>query len=972
MLTRNPAYILLLLGVVVLHYIWIGRDRPEARGWQTLLRLAAGLSLFIIPFNALGAHDGAHVLFALPSGWPIVGGNITLEAIAWGACSAFSLLTLMALFATFNLQIDQAQMLRLTPAFVYEAGLIVSIALTFIPQMVLSAREIREAQLIRGHRIRRVRDMLPLLMALLTTGLEHSFQLAESMEARGFGNVRALPRGRDLVYKALVLVSLAGILGGFFALTYAPAWRWAGGIAASISAAFLLAVFWAQGKRVLRTRYQRERWTWRDGIVLAACIAAATALAWARMRGEMTLAYDPYTSLLPGFQPWLGAALSLLIVPIFAGFAREAPRPVPKPTRHGREHKAKLTSHLSGLPDLHKQARDGPAGIIELDDLNYSYPAANAHDAPAPVLRDLTFRIERGEFVLVVGPSGAGKSTLLRCLNGLVPHFYGGTIGGSIRIAGRDPIALEPRRMSEVVGLVFQDPEAQAVMDVVEDELAFALENQGIGYDDMRARIETVLAQLNIAHLRRRRISTLSGGERQRVAIAAVLTLRPQVIALDEPTSQLDPQAAEEVIDILVKLNRELGLTIVLSEHRLERVIAHVGRILYLPGGSAPPILGDPQRVLAQIPLTPPLIDLGKHMEWSPLPLTIDDARGFVQALSLAGGRAWVETLHARKPVGRVEARRSPAGPLDDEALLELHNVHFGYGREQDRPDSEVLRGIDLQVGRGEFVAIMGHNGAGKSTLLKQCIGLLKPQQGQVRAMGFDTRSTPVEDLARHVGYVPQNPNALLFADTLAQELAFTRRAQGLPPAEPLTRDRRALTRSGDSPPASAPDDDITLLEALGLAGMRERYPRDLSVGERQRVALAAVLVGDPDLILLDEPTRGLDYPQKEALIAFLKGLRASKTVIVVTHDVELVAQCAERIVLLEGGRIVQDGPARQVMTGSPAFASQINRLFGDPRFLTVQDVLEALAPRDRELENPAASHQEEPSTSQEAQHVQA
>jgi energy-coupling factor transport system ATP-binding protein len=216
----------------------------------------------------------------------------------------------------------------------------------------------------------------------------------------------------------------------------------------------------------------------------------------------------------------------------------------------------------------------------------------------------------------------------------------------------------------------------------------------------------------------------------------------------------------------------------------------------------------------------------------------------------------------------------------------------------------------------------MGRNGAGKSTLLKQCIGLLKPRAGCVQVLGKDTRESTVEVLARQVGYVPQNPNALLFADTIAEELAFTRRAQGI----------------------SSGEDDGPLLERLSLAGMAGRYPRDLSAGERQRVALAAVLVGGPELILLDEPTRGLDYVQKKALVSFLLAQKSQgRTVVVVTHDVELVAQCAERVVLMGDGEVIVDGPVREVMSGSQVFASQINKLFRDPRFLTVEDAVEAL-----------------------------
>jgi energy-coupling factor transport system ATP-binding protein len=533
--------------------------------------------------------------------------------------------------------------------------------------------------------------------------------------------------------------------------------------------------------------------------------------------------------------------------------------------------------------------------MIDFEHLTYRYPQQEPGQAAPPVLNDLSLHIEEGEFVLVVGPSGSGKSTLLRCINGLIPHFYGGTLGGQIRVADHDPVALEPRRMSDIVGFVFQDPEAQAVVDVVEDELAFAMENQGFPAATMRKRVEEVLDQLNIAHLRRRPLSTLSGGERQRVAIAAVLTLQPQVLVLDEPTSQLDPQAAEEVLDTLVKLNHDLGLTIVLSEHRLERVVQHADAILYMPAPGVQPQLGPPRQVLAEAPLVPPVVG------WTPLPLTLKEARRFARKMHLPEGSA-------AKSSPRERAQEHP------EIALGVRGLTFAYNGQQ------TLRGIELEVVRGEFLAIMGRNGAGKTTLLKHCIGLLKPKEGQVEVFGYDTRHTAVEALARHVGYVPQNPNALLFADTVADELAFTRRAQDL-----------------------SPNNDRALLHQLGLDGMRERYPRDLSAGERQRVALAAVLVSEPELLLLDEPTRGLDYAQKEALVAFLQAQKErGKTVIVVTHDVELVAQCAERVILMGDGEIVVDGPTRAVMSDSQVFATQIAKLFGDSRFLTVADVIAA------------------------------
>ncbi|MHB1296192.1 MAG: ABC transporter ATP-binding protein [Anaerolineae bacterium] len=533
--------------------------------------------------------------------------------------------------------------------------------------------------------------------------------------------------------------------------------------------------------------------------------------------------------------------------------------------------------------------------MITFQDVTYTYP-----EAPEPTLNALNLRIADGEFVLVIGASGSGKSTLLRCLNGLVPHFYGGTIQGSIRVDGKDPVECQPRGMSGTVGFVFQDPEAQFVVDTVESELVFAMENHDLPQATMRKRVEEVLDQLSIAHLRNRRINTLSGGEKQRVAIASVLTLEPRVLVLDEPTSQLDPQAAEEVLSALQKLNADLGLTVILSEHRLERVVQYADRVLYLPGAGQPLLDGTPQEVLAQCELAPPLIQLGKTLGWQPLPFTVRDARRHAQKLA----------LQPATPPATAPADGRPS----DIVVENLWHAYNGHA---------ALKGINLQVRRGEFVAIMGRNGSGKTTLLKHLVGLLQPDRGTVRMCDMDTRTASSDELVARIGYVPQNPNTLLFADTVAEEMDFTRRCHGLP------------TSLANDP----------LLETLGIAGYATRYPRDLSVGERQRVALAAILAAQPEVILLDEPTRGVDYVQKQALVRYLEAERArGRTVILSTHDVELAAASVDRVIILGDGEVVVDGSTREVMTHSMVFSSQINKLFRDDRFLTVDDVLRSLA----------------------------
>jgi energy-coupling factor transporter ATP-binding protein EcfA2 len=533
--------------------------------------------------------------------------------------------------------------------------------------------------------------------------------------------------------------------------------------------------------------------------------------------------------------------------------------------------------------------------MIELRDVTYTYP-----EAAAPTLQDLSLEVEAGEFLLVIGPSGAGKSTFLRCLNGLVPHFYGGTFRGRVRVGGRSPLAAGPRGMSDLVGFVFQDPEAQFVTEVVEDELAFAMENHNFPQITMRRRIEEVLDQLSIAHLRRRRVETLSGGECQRVAIGSALTLQPRVLVLDEPTSQLDPQAAEEVLTTLQKLNEDLGLTVVISEHRLERVAQYADRIFYLPGAGAAPLIGSsPREVLAQAELAPPLVRLGRALGWQPLPLTIKEGRRLAQNLKLP------------PPVAGQSPPVAPAGP----PVIEVRDAWYSYD------GFEALRGVNLVVGRGEFVALMGRNGSGKTTLLKNIVGLLKPGRGSVKVLGDDVSQAALEKITERVGLVPQNPGRLLFHETVAEELIFTRRAHGL-----------------------SAEEDEPLLEQLGLAAHRDAYPRDLSTGERQRVALAAILVAGPEVLLLDEPTRGLDYHDKAQLTAILQELRRQgTTILMATHDVELAARCADRVVIMGEGQIVVDGPVRQVMTSSLVFASQVNKLLRDDRFLTVEDVLKCI-----------------------------
>lgn len=542
--------------------------------------------------------------------------------------------------------------------------------------------------------------------------------------------------------------------------------------------------------------------------------------------------------------------------------------------------------------------------MIHFQQVSFTYP-----DARLPALRDVSLHVPAGAVALVAGASGSGKSTLLRCTNGLVPHFSGGQLTGILRVDGIDPVQGSPQGMSRHVGFVFQDPEAQFVVDRVEDEIAFALENLALPRAEMEARVAEALGLLELEPLRSRRVETLSGGERQRVAIAAALALRPRLLVLDEPTSQLDPHSAEEVLQALQRLNQTLGLTILLSEHRLERVLPFAGQLIYLESGRPGVISGPPRMVLAQMPLRPPLAALGLALGWQPLPLSVEEAQPFIRNLALNPLATEVATTLEMERRCSNDFSRSPA-------LLKAEGLEVSYG------SIPALRGASLELHPGEITALLGPNGAGKSTLLRCLVGLLRPSRGRVRVAGQDVTGKDTASICRQVGYLPQDPNALLFADTVRQELEATLRFHGQP-ASPLVDE---------------------LLARLGLADKAGAYPRDLSVGERQRAALGAVMVVQPQVLLLDEPTRGLDYAAKRGLLDLLRGWRAEgMAILLVTHDVELAALAADQAILLEKGQISACGSPVQVLGSLPQFAPQIARLFPGSGWLTADDAVAGL-----------------------------
>ncbi|HWQ83142.1 MAG TPA: ATP-binding cassette domain-containing protein, partial [Anaerolineales bacterium] len=436
--------------------------------------------------------------------------------------------------------------------------------------------------------------------------------------------------------------------------------------------------------------------------------------------------------------------------------------------------------------------------------------------------------------------------------------------------------------------------------------------------EKIQTRLNTTLELAGLTGLRSRRLDTLSGGERQRVALAAVLALSPTILVLDEPTSQLDPEAAECILQILVRLNKDQGLTILLAEHRLERILPFINSMIYMDGDNGSVLHGEPRQVLAKVKLVSPVIALAKQLGWQPLPLTVEEARPFA------------ENVRFSEPAGQAAGDQHP--PVYEFALS-IENLHVYYG------PKPAITDINLGVQHGEILALMGPNGAGKTTLLRTLVGLVKPDRGTIRLLGEPTQSMDTAELSLSIGYLPQDPNSLLFAESVLDELLFTLRSRAQRSNDPL----RLKPAEWE---ANAAEVANRLLSQLDMADLAAAYPRDLSVGQRQRVALGAIMVARPKVLLLDEPTRGLDAAAKEQLAEILRNWRdEGHAIILVTHDVELAARIADRIALLEDGNLTAVGQPAEVLSASPVFTPQILQLFPDSGCLTPEDLLRRLNP---------------------------
>ena len=507
---------------------------------------------------------------------------------------------------------------------------------------------------------------------------------------------------------------------------------------------------------------------------------------------------------------------------------------------------------------------------LSFEHVSYAYPGA-----ARPALDGVDLDVEPGQLVLLVGGSGSGKSTLLRAALGLVPHFHGGELRGRVRVSGLDTREHRPGELARHAGLVFQDPESQLVMGRPDREAAFGLENLGHPAGEIAVRAREALAAVGAAALAGRPAAALSGGESQRVAIASVLAMGQPILLLDEPTSQLDPVAAEELLGLVVRINRDRGVTVVLAEHRTGRLFAEADRVIAMEDGrltvdASPPVAA--RALTATAPwLLPPVTQAFARAGRSELPLTVRAARSLVGA-----------------PPPTAATPLPPAA-----AAAGVVKAHKRLG------DVDALAGAATAFERGRVTALIGENGAGKTTLARAVCSLLALDRGRI------------DPVPARAGYVGQDPAHYLLHDTARDEVAYALRNLGVPAPE---RDRRVEAT----------------LAGLGLEGFGDRHPRDLSSGERQRLAIAAVTVMEPELLVLDEPTRGVDGLRKLALVELARSLAADgAAVVIVTHDMDFAAEAADVVTSMAAGRVLSDRAPRTLLASGIFFVSQLGLALG-------------------------------------------
>ncbi len=564
---------------------------------------------------------------------------------------------------------------------------------------------------------------------------------------------------------------------------------------------------------------------------------------------------------------------------------------------------------------------------IELVDVSFRYPRTEAY-----ALRGVNLRVEPGELVGVVGGTGSGRSTLALVMSGQIPSFVEGVFEGEALIFGRSTRGRRGAELAEEVGIVYQDPEAQLYGLTVEEEITVGLENRGLEPEEIRERVAWALAAVGLEGSEERSPYDLSGGQKQRAVLAGVLALRPRILVLDQPTAALDPATRDQLWELLERLARE-GRTIVVVDQDLDRLIRFAHRLVWIDRGTVRAegepagIVADPGALAAAGVRPPQVARLAAGLGIAPVPLRVEEL-----AADLMGQGRAPAAGHRVEVRGRAPGRSS-GSTAGEEPLVRCEAVEHVF-----LDGTAALRGVDLALGRGEFVAVLGPNGSGKTTLARHLNGLLRPTSGRVLVEGRDTRGATTAELAATVGYLFQDPNHQLVSRTVREEVAVGPRARGLPEREALARAERVMER-------------------LGLADLAEEHPLHLTLAEKQRVAIASVVALDPAALVLDEPTTALDARETEVLLELLRELNAEgRTIVLITHDMELVAE-AERAVVLSGGLVRFDGPPRELFTRRDVLAEasleppEVVRLalaLGvEPPWLRPEEALAALAGED-------------------------
>ena len=520
--------------------------------------------------------------------------------------------------------------------------------------------------------------------------------------------------------------------------------------------------------------------------------------------------------------------------------------------------------------------------IISLKGVTFSYKGSKRR-----ALDGITLNVKQGECVAILGPTGAGKSTLACVMNGTAPRFMDGSLAGDVTVDGMIPAKVGTAQMASRVGLVFGDPDTQLFGMTVEEDVAFGPANLGLGYESIMERVGKSIGDMRLAGLERRAPHRLSGGQKQATAIAGVYAMLPKIMVLDEPTSMLDPEGKARVFAIVRMLKEQLGVTVVLIEQEVDDILTLADRVFVMRSGKFV-LSGTPREVFGRVEelrqagvRVPQIVEFGTLIGAAETPFTIEEA------ISAAPASASVN--EAATPAAAPRASRAAQA----DPVVEAVDVEFTYPG-----GARALDGVNLAVGCGDFVAIVGQNGAGKTTLTRHFNGLLRPSSGDIRVLGRSTQGVPTIELCRHVGYVFQNPDEQLFCTSVQEELRFGPTNIG---ADPGVTSQRVEEILGD----------------IGLTKYREVWPKYLTKGERQRLALASVVAMDPDVLVVDEPTTGLDWVESLQILDYLERLRneQKKTIIIITHDVKIVSLYAKRVVVMARGRVVGDGTAREVFS---------------------------------------------------------